>query len=331
MRSILLLFLAFAAAAGGAGYRVIQVIPLAGEAGNGALLIDSAARRLYVARSSSLLVLDIDSGRSLAEIKDLPGIAGIAVAQANNRGYVTNSKDDRVSIFELAGFGHLGQIPLGRNPGALVYDSSVHRFYAMNRGSKNASAIDADDGEVEQTIDLGGVPGGAAVDDSGRVFVTLEDRDELLEIDTKEMALSHRFPIPGCTQPSSIALDKTRGRLFVGCAKQRMAVISTNNGSVLSIAATAGAFAGIATNNSSGLVYVANTSGRVTVLADSGNGNYLATETILAARNISAIAFDATTDQLFALVTDVSMPRSRTNRKQDDPGDRASQLLVLGR
>src|SRR5690349_11393183 len=112
MRLRLLLLLAFAAVAGGAGHRVVQIIPLAGEAGNGALWIDSAARRLYVARSNGLLVLDADSGRPLAEIKDLPGIAGIAIAQVNNRGYVTNSNDDRISIFELTGFGHLGQIPV---------------------------------------------------------------------------------------------------------------------------------------------------------------------------------------------------------------------------
>jgi DNA-binding beta-propeller fold protein YncE len=309
----------------------MQVIPLAGEAGNGALLIDSAARRLYVARSNSLLVLDIDSGRSLAEIKDLPGIAGIAVAQANNRGYVTNSKDDRVSIFELTGFGHLGQIPLGRNPGALVYDSSVHRFYAMNRGSKNASAIDADDGEVEQTIDLGGIPAGAVADDHGRVFIVLEDRAELVEIDAKKMAFSRRFAIPGCTAPRDIALDETRARLFIGCAKQRLAVISTQDGNLLSIAGTGSGGGGIATDTSSGLVYVANTSGGVTILADSGNANYQAIETVVTAKSVSAIAFDAATRQLFALASAITVSRPGPNHKPEDTGSRSSQLFVLGK
>ena len=309
----------------------MQVIPLAGEAGNGALLIDSAARRLYVARSNSLLVLDIDSGRSLAEIKDLPGIAGIAIAQANNRGYVTNSKDDRVSIFELTGFEHLGQIPLGSNPGTLIYDSSAHRFYAMNRGSRNASAIDADDGEVEETIDLGGIPAGAVADDHGRVFIVLEDRAELVEIDAKKMAFSRRFAIPGCTAPRDIALDETRARLFIGCAKQRLAVIGSLDGNLLSIAATGSGGGGIATDTSSGLVYVANTSGGVTILADSGNANYQAIETVVTAQSVSAIAFDAATRQLFVLASAITVSRPGSNQKPEDTGARSSQLFVLGK
>ena len=325
------MFLAIAAVAGGAGHRVIQVIPLAGEAGNGALWIDSAARRLYVARSNSLLVLDVDSGRPLAEIKDLPGIAGIAIAQVNNRGYVTNSKDDRISIFELTGFGHLGQIPVGSNPGALVYDSSAHRFYAMNRGSRNASAIDADDGEVEETIDLGGVPAGAVADGRGSVFVVVEDRAELVEIDAKKMASSRRFAIPGCSAPRDIALDETRGRLFIGCAAQRLAVMSTQDGNVLSIAGTGAGGGGIATDTSSGLVYVANTSGGVTILADSGSANYRVMETVVTAESVSAIAFDAATRQLFALASARTVSRPGPNQKPEDAGARSSQLLVLGK
>lgn len=309
----------------------MQIIPLAGEAGSGALWIDSAARRLYVACSNGLLVLDADSGRSLAEIKDLPGIAGIAIAQVNNRGYVTNSNDDRISIFELTGFGHLGQIPVGGNPGALVYDSSAHRFYAMNRGSRNASAIDADDGEVEETIDLGGLPAGAVADDHGRVFIVLEDRAELVEIDAKKMAFSRRFAIPGCTAPRDIALDESRGRLFIGCAAQRLAVMSTQDGNVLSIAGTGSGGGGIATDTSSDLVFVANTSGGVTILADSGNANYHAIETVATAGNVSAIAFDAATRQLFVLASAGTVPRPGPSQKPEDTGTRSSQLLVLGK
>src|SRR5258708_4056710 len=169
MKSASIVFFLLAPAALSAGHRVLQVMPLAGQGGE-ALLVDSAARRLYVSRSNHLLVLDIDSGRQLADIIDLPAIAAIAVAPGIDRGYVTSSADNRVSIFALSDFGHLGQIPLGSNPGGLIYDTAAHRFYAMNRGSRNASAIDADDGEVEQTIDFGGRPAGAVGTDRVTVF-----------------------------------------------------------------------------------------------------------------------------------------------------------------
>src|SRR5216683_3303851 len=216
MRRIIFLF-TFGALALIAEHHVTQIIPLSGEGGADALLIDSDARRIYVSRGNSLLVLDVDSGRQLAEVADLPGIDGLAVAPAINRGYVTGSRDHNVSIFELDKFGHLGGIKVGAMPGAIVYDASAHRFFTMDRGSGTASAIDADDGEVEVTVHLDGRPGRAAADNQGRVYLVLEDTSELIELDAKGMRLQKRWPLPGCVSPHGIAFDSERGRLFIGC------------------------------------------------------------------------------------------------------------------
>lgn len=328
MKTPFLLFLT-AVAGLAAGHQVVQIIPLIGEGGADALLVDSQARRLYVARADRLLVLDIDSGRTLAQIGDLPGIDGIAVARNINRGYVTNSRDNKVSIFELDQFGHLGQIPLGANPGALVYDSTAHRFYAMNRGSRNASAIDADDGEVEETIDLGGRPARAAADDHGKVFVALEDAGELVEIDAKKMKFSRRFRLPGCAGPHGIALDDGRKRLFLGCSGGRIAVVDANTGAVISTVAAGGSGGGdLAVDPSSGIVYVAHASGSVTLLADVGNAVYGVTETVPTTPGAKVIGFDATTRQLFVLAPapGPAVDPSKPGSEKDASG---SQLLVI--
>ena len=312
-----------------AGHRVVQIIPLPGENGSGALLVDAAARRLYVGQNNRLLVLDIESGRQLAAIDDLPAIAGIAVAPSIDRGYVTSSTDNRVSIFALSNFGHLGQIALGADPEALVYDSTAHRFYAMNRGSKNASAIDADDGEVEETIDLGGRPAGAVANDHGRVFVALEDRSEIVEIDAKRMAFSRRWPIPDCEAPHGLALDDSRNRLFIGCAKQRLAIVNANEGTVIGIAATGRGGGDIATDPSSGFVYLANTDGSITVFSEASTGKYETIETVPTQQGATALAFDSRTHQLFTLVPSHGAARPAGNEERERPS--TSQLLVIGR
>src|SRR5260370_10694389 len=148
MRRIIFLF-TFGTMALIAEHRVSHIMPLSGEGGADALLIDTDARRIYVSRGNRLLVLDVDSGRQLAEIADLPGIDGIAVAAAINRGYVTGSRDNNVSIFELDKFGHLGGIKVGGMPGAIVYDASSHRFFTMDPETRTSSTIDAADGEAE--------------------------------------------------------------------------------------------------------------------------------------------------------------------------------------
>jgi DNA-binding beta-propeller fold protein YncE len=314
-----------------AGHRVLQVIPLPGEGGE-ALHVDSAGRRLYVARSNHLLVLDLDSGRQLADIVDLPAIAAIAVAPGIDRGYVTSSADNRVNIFALSDFGHLGKIPLGSDPGALVYDAFAHRFYAMNRGSRNASAIDADDGEVEQTIDFGGRPAGAVGNDHGTVFAVLEDRNEVVRIDAKKMAISNRWPIPGCKTPHGIALDDQRGRLFVGCAEGRLIVLNAADGALIATIRSGEGGGDIAIDSSSALVYVANRSGSIGVVAEVSAGKYETVETIATEPGATALAFDTATHRLFTLVPTHAPARPAGTPK---PGELAapgpSQILIIGR
>ena len=313
------------------GHRVVQIVPLEGDGGAHVLLVDSSARRLYVAMSNRLLVMDIDSGRQLAVIADLPAIAGIAVAPGIDRGYATNSTDNGVSIFALSDFGHLGHIPLGSNPGALVYDTSAHRFYALNRGSNNASAIDADDGEVEHTIDLGGVPAGAVSNDRGTVFVVLENTNELIEINAKEMTLSRRWPLPGCQSPHGIAIDDRRSRLFIGCSKQRLAVVDATDGRLIGTAATGEGGGDVATDTASGLVYIANRNGSISVLSEVSPEKYETVESIGTEMGSIGLAFDPVTRQLFTLAP-VSKPvRSGALKPGEADASGSSQLLVIGR
>jgi DNA-binding beta-propeller fold protein YncE len=314
-----------------AGHRVLQVMPLPDQGGE-ALLVDSAARRVYVARSNRLLVLDIDSGKQVAEIIDLPAIAAIAVAPGIDRGYVTSSVDNRVSIFALSDFGHLGGIPLGSNPGALVYDTAAHRFYAMNRGSNNASAIDADDGEVEQTIDLGGRPAGVAGNDHGAVFVVLEDRSEVVRIDARKMALSERWAIPGCKTPHGIAVDEGRQRLFIGCAEKRLVVLSAADGTLIATAQTGEGGGDIAVDAASGFVYVANREGSISVVAETSAGKFETVETVATERGARALAFDPATHRLFALTPAPAPTVAAGPRKAGEPAAAGpSQILVIGR
>jgi DNA-binding beta-propeller fold protein YncE len=331
MNTASIVFFLLAPVAMSAGHQVLRVMPLPGQGGQ-ALLVDSAARRLYVARSNHLLVLDLDSGRQLADIVDLPAIAAIAVAPGIDRGYVTSSADNRVSIFALSDFGHLGHIALGSDPGALVYDTAAHRFYAMNRGSRNASAIDADDGEVEKTIDFGGRPGAAVGSDHGTVFAVLEDRNEVVQIDAKKMALSNRWVIPDCKTPHGIALDDRRGRLFIGCPEGRLAIINAADGTLMATTRTGEGGGDIATDSSAGLVYVANRSGSISVVAEVSAGKYETVETVATEEGATALAFDTATHRLFVLVPTHAPALPSSPRK---PGELAapgpSQILVIGR
>lgn len=328
-RSLVFLLIGVVAMAG--EHRVTQIIPLTGDGGADALCLDAEARRLYVARQSSVVVMDVDSGRVLTTINDLPGIGGIAVAPAVDRGYVTATADNKVSIFNLNRFEHLGGIAVGKEPVGIVFDAAASRFYTLNRESKTASAIDPDDGEVEETINLEGRPSGGASDGKGRVFVALEDTNEIAWIDAGAMKLEKKWPLEGCQAPKAVAMDVPRDRLLVSCGAGRIAVVEAGTGRMLSTIETgAGGGGGIAVDEVSGTVFAANREGSITILADAGDGKYKVAQSIHTAGGARVMAFDPRTRQLFVLSPDAPDQGARPADKREAPSaPQSTRLLVI--
>jgi hypothetical protein len=68
------------AATSPAHYHLLEKIAVGGEGGWDYLTLDAAARRLYVSRGTRVVVLDVDSGKTVGEIPGTEGVHGIALA-----------------------------------------------------------------------------------------------------------------------------------------------------------------------------------------------------------------------------------------------------------
>ena len=144
------------------GYHVIKKLPLGGEGGWDYLTIDSAARRLYISRSTHVMVVDIDTDKVVGDIADTPGVHGIAIASELNRGFTSNGRANTATIFDLKTLKVLGQVKTGENPDAILYDPASKRVFTFNGRSKDATVFEAASGKVVGTIALGGKPEFAA-------------------------------------------------------------------------------------------------------------------------------------------------------------------------
>jgi hypothetical protein len=66
-----------------------------GDGGWDYLTADSEARRVYISRGTHVMVIDADSGKSVGDIADTPGVHGIALAPELGRGFVSNGREVR--------------------------------------------------------------------------------------------------------------------------------------------------------------------------------------------------------------------------------------------
>src|SRR6202049_926541 len=228
-----LLLAAAAVAAAGPGYHIMATYKLGGDGGWDYLTVDAAARRLYISRATHVMVVDADSGKSVGDIADTPGVHGIALAPELGRGFVSNGREGTVSIFDLKTLATSSKVKVGDNPTAILYDPATKRVFTFNGRSQDSTAIDAASGKVLGTIKLDGKPEFAASDAKGEIFVNIEDKSELTVIDPNKLEVKAKWPLAPCTEPSGLAIDRKNRRLFAGCDNKMMAVVDADSGKVL--------------------------------------------------------------------------------------------------
>jgi len=100
-------------------------------------------------------------------------------------------------------------------------------------GEGSATAIDAATGKVAGTVKLAGRPEFAVADGHGEVFVNIESRSELEEIDSLMLKVTNHWPLVPCKSPSGMAMDTEHSRLFIGCDNKMMAVVDAKSGKVV--------------------------------------------------------------------------------------------------
>jgi DNA-binding beta-propeller fold protein YncE len=289
----------FAAPAPSGSYSIIKKIPIAGTGSWDYLTVDEAARRLYVSHGTQVEVVDIDSLTVVGSIPKTPGVHGIALAPEHGRGFVSNGQAATVTIFDLRALKPIADVAVGQKPDAIIYDPATSRVFAFNGDGNSATAIDAATGKVAGTVDLGGGPEFAAADGKGYVYNNLEDESLLLKINSRELKVEQRWPTAPCKSPSSMAMDRTNRRLFLGCRSKVMAVVDADSGKVIATVPIGDHVDATAFDPETKLIFNSNGEGTITVIHQDSPDTYSVVETVKTAPRAKTMALDPKTHRLF--------------------------------
>src|SRR5580704_19350 len=264
---IMTMLLAAVALAAGSGYHVVTTYKVGGDGGWDYLTTDAEARRVYISRGTHVMVLDADSGKSVGDIADTPGVHGIALAPELGRGFTSNGREGTVSIFDIKTLATSSKVKVGDNPDAILYDPATQRVFTFNGRSQDSTAIDAAKGTVLGTIKLDGKPEFAASDGKGGVFVNIEDKNELTAIDANKLVVKSTWSLAPCESPSGLSMDRKNRRLFAGCDKM-MAVVNADTGKVLATPAICDGVDATAFDDETGLAFASCGEGVLTVVRE---------------------------------------------------------------
>lgn len=172
-----------------ANYKILNKIHLDGDEGYDYLTADKTNNKLYISHGNMVQVLDVESKKVLASIP-AKRVHGITLADDLNKGYISNGQDSSVTVFNLTTLKTIKSVKVtGANPDAILYDKFSKKVFVFNGRSNNATVVDAKTDLVAATIALSGKPEFSVSDENGKVYVNIEDKNEITLINSTTLKI----------------------------------------------------------------------------------------------------------------------------------------------
>ncbi len=323
--------LAWPGASSAQGFKVAKY-SIGGDGGTDYLTAEPGTGRVFVSRSTHVMVVDGATGKVIGDIPDTPRTHGIALAPKSGHGFITNGGDSTVTMFDIASLAVVKKIkvPTGGLDG-IMYDDFSDRIILTNhsRPAGTVVAIDPKSGDLVATVQLeDDSPEGAASDGKGKIFVNNEGKSTIQVIDEKTMTVLASWPLAPCEGPTGIAYDRATDRIFAGCGKMSV-VLDAKTGKVVATIANGDGVDALGWDPVQKLIYIpAGRDSNVTVVRQDGPDKYTVVATVSTMRGAKTISVDTQKHIAYLFQPEYGPPPAGTPPPQ--PGQRPVRGPVIG-
>jgi YVTN family beta-propeller protein len=321
-------------------YHLLKKVPLGAAPGGGReyfdyLTVDSHARRVYASHGTEVKVADADSGAAVGTIPGLKQCHGIALVEELGKGFISDGGAAKTVIFDMASLKVMGEAKGEEDADSIIYDPASKRVFVFNGDPQSATVIDPANGTVVKTIALGGGPEFAVADGQGMVYDNIEDKNEVVAIDSNTLAIKSHWPVAPAGQPTALAMDREHRRLFAaGRNPQKLVILDVDNGKVIqSFPISAGADASVY-EPETGLVFVSTREGHIHIFHEDTPDKYSEVETVKTEFGAKTMALDSKTHHLYLTTADFGPPPAPTAERPHPnpvPIPGTFHLLIYGK
>jgi DNA-binding beta-propeller fold protein YncE len=317
LTSVTLLVVA-AALPGATDWTVVKTFPIGGPGSWDYLTVDPQTHRLYVPRSTHTMVIDSETGKTIADMPGQKIAHGVAVVPEAGRGFISDGGGDGgIVIFDLKTNAILGTIVAQPDADGIIFDHASGRVLVVS-GDKGTLMslkpdIDPKTGKIDAPLDLGGAPEFLASDGAGKVYINLMDKNEVAVVDIKARKVIARWPVAPGGAPVGMSIDTKKHRLFIGCRKpQKLIVMSTDNGKVVSDLPIGESVD--ATLVHEGQAFASCRDASLTVAAETSPGKFEVVQTVKTAQGARTMGLDPTTHKIYLPAADFEEPKPGAKR-----------------
>jgi DNA-binding beta-propeller fold protein YncE len=316
-------------------YKVLSTTKVGGEGGFDYVNADSAARRLYVARSGAaghVMVFDLDT---MKQVGDIPGVSGhgVAIDEKSHMGFATSKP---VAMFDTKTLAVVKTIATEGNPDGLIADPETGHVYILSHAEPNVTVLNGKDGSILGTVNLGGAPEEAALDGKGHMYIDLEDKGSIAVVDTKAMKLTATYDLQGkggtC---AGLALDVKHNLLFAACrAPQTMVMLDAKDGKILEALPIGMGTDGAVFNPKTMEAFSSQGDGTLSIIKENSPTSFAVEQNLTTVPRAKTLTLDEKTGHILLIAAEFApppptAPGARPARGAMIPG--TFQILVVGK
>jgi len=298
--TIALLFVSLTSVAQQHEYAPYKTIVVSDESGWDYAAVDEVNRNVYFSHATKVLVANVDNDAMVAEIPNTLGVHGIAFDYELNRGFISNGKANSVTVFDLKTLKRIDTLAVpGVNPDAIIYDAYSKKVFTFNGNSNNVTVIDAATLKVVATIALPGKPEFAVSDLKGNIYVNIEDKSLLVQIDVNSFALTKIWSLAPGVEPSGLAIDRENNILFSVCSNKEMIIFDIAKEKIIDSVSIGGRVDAVVFDPSTKMIYSSNGEGNVTIVKQETPTQYRIMQVLATQKGCKTMALDNKTKKIY--------------------------------
>jgi DNA-binding beta-propeller fold protein YncE len=300
---------AFIGSAQDGPYKVLKTAKVGRDGGFDYVYADSAGRRLYVPRTGPtprITVFNLDTLEPAGEIPNTSA-RGAAVSTKSNHGFGSSKP---IAMWDGKTIKPIKTIDVEGGPDGILYDPFNDRVWVFSHRAPNATVIDAADGAVVGTVDLGGAPEQAATDGKGRIYVDIEDKDNIAVVDAKTLTVTAHYDLQGkggtC---AGLALDVKNQILFASCRKpQTMVMIGATDGKIIAALPIGAGSDGAVFNPNTMEAFSSQGDGTLTIVKENSPTSFEVEQTLQTMRSAKTLTLDSKTNRVLLIAAQFGPP-----------------------
>jgi hypothetical protein len=291
-------------------YKVLKTAKVGGEGGYDYIFADVEGRRLYIPRGGAagqLTVFNLDTLEPTGAIADVRS-GGATVDSKSHHGFSTTKP---ITMWDTSTLKVIKTVDVDGRPDGILCDPYNSRVWVLSHQPPHATVIDAAEGTVVKTLDLGGAPEQAVSDGKGTIYVNIADKANIAVVDAKNLTVTTHYDLSSKgTGGSGLAFDAQNRVLFAYYRQPSpmVVIVNADNGNIINTLPTGMGVDTVAFNPATMEAISAEGGGSMTFIKENSPTSFVVEQTLQTMVGAKTLALDTKTNRLLTMAAEFGPP-----------------------